>query len=59
MNGNSQFSWTFATSGMHTVTFVVDADNHVPESNEGDNSVARTFIVCLTAIGTNGQINAI
>ena len=39
MNGNSQFSWTFATAGTHTVTFVVDTDNHVPESNEGDNSI--------------------
>ena len=41
------------------MTFVVDTDSHVPESNEGDNSIARTMVVALTANETNGQINAI
>jgi subtilase family serine protease len=38
LDGNSQFSWTFDSPGTHSVTFTVDVDNHVLESNEGDNS---------------------
>ncbi|MCO1657421.1 CARDB domain-containing protein [Pseudonocardia humida] len=38
LNGNSQFTHTFDDPGsFHTVTFVVDVDNHVHERNEGDN----------------------
>ena len=44
--GNSQFSWSFSTAGSHTVTFIVDVDNHVQESNEQDN--ATTVVVQVT-----------
>ena len=43
LNGNSQFTWSFNAAGSHTVTFTVDVDNHVQESNEQDNS--RTVTV--------------
>jgi len=39
LNGNSQFSWV-AQPGAHTISFEVDADNHVVESNEQNNSVS-------------------
>jgi hypothetical protein len=38
MDGNSQFQWTFKNPGSHSVTFIVDVDNHIHESNEKDNS---------------------
>ncbi len=37
-------TWT-ATPGVHTLTFVVDPDNAVSESNESDNQVSRVFTV--------------
>lgn len=43
-NGNSQFVWT-AVAGTHTLTFVVDADNQVAETNEGNNQRTVTVIV--------------
>jgi hypothetical protein len=46
LNGNSQFDWTFDDPGsFHTVTFIVDADNHVPESNENNNRISLTVWV--------------
>jgi hypothetical protein len=44
LNGNSALSWT-ATQGTHTITFTVDTDNHVSESNEGNNSTSITVVV--------------
>jgi hypothetical protein len=45
MNGNSAFDWT-ATVGYHTVTFTVDSESSVAESNEGNNSTtSATFYV--------------
>jgi hypothetical protein len=44
MNGNSQYTWT-ATEGTHKIKFVVDADNHIVESNEANNSATKTVIV--------------
>jgi subtilase family serine protease len=41
--GNSQFDWTFYDRGRHVVTFIVDVDNHVRESDEWNN--ARSFTV--------------
>ena len=38
LDGNSQFSWVFDRPGWHTVTFVVDVDNYVLESEEYDNA---------------------
>lgn len=39
LNGNSQFNYTFDDPGsFHTVTFIVDADNHVQERSEGNNT---------------------
>jgi hypothetical protein len=45
MDGNSQFDWSFSTAGTYTVTFVVDVDDHVAESNEGNNSTDVTVQV--------------
>ena len=39
LNGNSQFWWV-AVPGAHTISFEVDADNHVVESREQNNSVS-------------------
>lgn len=38
LNGNSQFDWTPKKAGKYSVTFIVDADNHVAETNETNNS---------------------
>ncbi len=43
-NGNSQFVWN-ALPGTHTIAFLVDADNHVPETNEGNNQRILTVVV--------------
>jgi surface-anchored protein len=45
LNGNSQFDWTFTRPGRHTVTFRVDADNHVVESDEANNTRAVRVVV--------------
>jgi subtilase family serine protease len=34
MDGNSQFSYKFTSPGTYTIKFVVDCDNHIPESND-------------------------
>ncbi|OGY43974.1 MAG: hypothetical protein A2731_02495 [Candidatus Buchananbacteria bacterium RIFCSPHIGHO2_01_FULL_39_8] len=44
MNGNSQFNW-IAQKGSHTIKFVVDADNHINESDENNNSTQVTVSV--------------
>jgi len=41
-------TWT-STPGVHTLTFRVDPDNLVSESNESDNQVSRVFTVPGTA----------
>jgi hypothetical protein len=51
MNGNSQFSWTFTTSGNHTVSFKVDVDNGVAEYNEGDNQTTATVYIAPSGGG--------
>ncbi|WP_257004507.1 cutinase family protein [Streptomyces sp. SA15] len=38
LNGNSQFDWTFTQPGTYTITFEVDVDNHVAETDETNNS---------------------
>jgi hypothetical protein len=38
LNGNSQFDWTPKEAGTHLITFTVDADNHVAETDETNNS---------------------
>ena len=45
LDGNSQFTFTPTASGSYTVTFVVDADNHVLETNESNNSISVSFEV--------------
>jgi subtilase family serine protease len=45
MDGNSQFDWTFDVPGRHTVTFAVDVDNHVAESDENNNSHSLALTV--------------
>jgi hypothetical protein len=47
LDGNSQFSWV-ATAGTHMITFAVDVDNHVVESNESNNSISITVTVTST-----------
>lgn len=44
LNGNSQYSWQ-AALGTHTISFVVDSDNHVLESNESNNTRSITVTV--------------
>ena len=36
LNGNSAFAWV-AEPGRHTITFVVDVDNYIDETNESNN----------------------
>ncbi|MFI6904486.1 cutinase family protein [Nonomuraea sp. NPDC050394] len=50
MNGNSQFAWKFGEPGSHSVRFTVDADDHISETDERNNS--RTVTVRVT--GTPG-----
>jgi subtilase family serine protease len=38
LDGNSQFSHTFDREGSHTVSFVVDVDDHIAELGEEDNT---------------------
>jgi hypothetical protein len=45
LNGNSQFDWTPTTAGTSTITFVVDSDNFVKESNESNNSASVRVVV--------------
>lgn len=42
-----------ATPGNHTVHFVLDAENHVDESNEDNNVMSKLFIVKLPVL--NGE----
>jgi hypothetical protein len=44
LHGNSYLAWT-ATSGTHTLTYLVDVDGYVDESNEGNNSRSVTVSV--------------
>jgi hypothetical protein len=71
LNGNSQFDWKFTQSGNHSVTFVVDVDKHIAESNENNNQVLVTAHIadppgtaqkaeiphngCTTPTGSTGQ----
>ena len=52
LDGNTQIDYTFANPGSYSVTFVVDADNHVAESNEDNNS--RTVKVRVKGSGVSG-----
>lgn len=46
LNGNSQFNYTFGDPGsFHTVTFIVDVDNHVRERFEGNNRQSVQILV--------------
>lgn len=49
LDGNSQFEWVFPGPGRYAVTFLVDADDHVAEADEFDNS--RTVMVDIAATG--------
>jgi hypothetical protein len=44
LNGNSAFSWV-GKAGSHTITFTVDVDRHVGETNEGNNSRSLSIYV--------------
>jgi subtilase family serine protease len=45
MNGNSQLSYKFTAPGTYTIKFVVDCDNHIPESNENNNEKSITITI--------------
>lgn len=45
LDQNSQFTWRFDTPGRHTVEFLVDTDDRVAESNEGDNTQRAAITV--------------
>ncbi len=42
-----RFNWN-AAGGNHTVTFIVDPDGTIPESNEADNQKSKSFSVQMT-----------
>lgn len=44
LDGNSGYSWV-AVEGIHTITFSVNVDNHVAESNDSNNSQSVTVTV--------------
>lgn len=44
LNDNSQFIWT-AQAGQHVISFIVDADDHISESNEQNNRIDYTINV--------------
>ena len=41
LDGNSQFDWTPKQAGAHKITFDLDADDHVAETKESNNSRER------------------
>ncbi len=43
-DGSTEFTWT-ATAGIHTVTFIVDADDYSTEGDESNNTISLTFVV--------------
>ena len=45
LDGNSQFDWTPKQAGAHKITFIVDADDHVAETKESNNSQSVTVTV--------------
>ena len=54
MNGNSQFEYTFNSTGTYTITYQVDADNAVGESNENNNQVSILITVNPTELSPTG-----
>lgn len=54
-NGNSQLDWTFTEPGPYTVTFKVDVDSHVTESNENNNSRSVKISVSEAATGPQSK----
>ena len=55
LDGNSQFFWE-ATEGIHTITFAVDVDNQVMESDESNNSRSVTVMVTVPAPPAGGEL---
>jgi subtilase family serine protease len=49
LDGNSQFSWV-ATAGTHTITFAVDVDNHVVESDESNTVLSHMYVVDIKRV---------
>jgi len=49
MNGNSQYTWV-AAEGSHTIKFIVDADNHIKESDETNNTISLNLTVLATPL---------
>ena len=43
--GNVRFAWTPSSGGAHRLRFTADIDNHVPESNESNNTYEVTVNV--------------
>src|SRR6185369_13800066 len=49
LTGNSQFPWT-AQAGAHAITFVVDSDNEIAETNEANNQRTVNVTVAVSPL---------
>jgi hypothetical protein len=49
VDGNSQFSYSFPSPGLHDVEFIVDADDHIAELGEDDNAWGVQVVVHVCA----------
>lgn len=58
IHGNSKFDWK-AVDGMHTITFVVDADNYVVEFDENNNKTHITAAVQKKGDRQGGKVDLI
>ncbi|MGD9529579.1 MAG: CARDB domain-containing protein [Pseudonocardia sp.] len=58
LDGNSQFEWTFDQPGTYDVSFFVDADDFVAESDEANNRTSVQVTVGFVCVrGPNGGCN--
>lgn len=54
MDGNSRFDYTFYSPGTYTITFIVDSDKGVAESNESNNETSIVITVNKTDLVPTG-----
>ncbi|MBI9068547.1 MAG: hypothetical protein JEZ09_14725 [Salinivirgaceae bacterium] len=54
-NGGVNWGWNipYLTAGNHTISIILDGDNEITESNEGDNEYSRSFFVNGESSGIN------
>lgn len=55
LDGNSAYSWV-VEAGQHTLTFIVDVDNHVDELDETNNAVSTTLVIGDGSACQTGQL---